>query len=236
VIEGDGGVASPRDPYKRTAWIAGRPAPFATAGERPWKDAVAAQMPAATDKGCSGMVIEFTLENGLAWPAHPDIDNLCEPVFSTVVNRLRWFGASRPNLDWFLATKRPGAKLGAMITLLGSPAPNVAAVLTHPILAATWPGPLPRSARDEHFAGWVRDQRTPRLSGTLAVALEFGGSRVNIGDVATGPVKSVIDCLQPIVGGPFGNPDDHRIVLLLVSKGVPGIADGAVRVTVGPHA
>ena len=214
-------------------WVAGRPAPFATAGERPWKVAVAAQVPASAGLACSGMVIEFTLEKGLAWPAHPDIDNLCEPVFSTVINRLRWFGGSRPNLDWFLATKRPGAELGAMITVLGSAAPDVSTVLTLPALAATWPGPLPRSARDEQFATWVRDQRTPPLSGTLAVALEFGGSQVNIGDIATGPVKSVIDCLQPTVGGPFGNPDDHRIVLLLVRKRVPGIADGAVRLTVG---
>jgi len=181
------------------------------------------------------MVIEFTLEDGLAWPAHPDIDNLCEPVFSTVINRLRWFDGSRPNLDWFLATKRPGAELGAMITVFGSPAPDVSTVLTHPTFTATWPGPLPRSARDERFASWVRDQGTSPLSGTLAVALEFGGSRVNIGDIATGPVKSAIDCLQPIVAGSFGNPDDHRIVLLLVSKRVLGIADGAVRVTVGPH-
>jgi hypothetical protein len=80
-------------------WIAGRPAPFATAGERPWKDALAAQVPAPSGQSPSGMVIEFTLENGLAWPGHPDIANLCEPVFSAVINRLGWFGGSRPNLD-----------------------------------------------------------------------------------------------------------------------------------------
>jgi hypothetical protein len=79
---------------------------------------------------------------------------------------------------------------------------------------------------------------SPGASGAAwhpCVSLEFGGSRVNIGNVATGPVKSVIDCLQPILGGRFGNPDDHRIVLLLVSKRAPGLVDGAVRVTVGPH-
>ena len=233
---GEGRPAYPRNSEETKVWVAGRPAPFATAGERPWKEAIATQMPAPAGQACSGMVIEFTLEDGLAWPAHPDIDNLCEPVFSTVINRLRWFGGSRPNLDWYLVTKRPGAEVGAMITVLGSLAPDVSTVLAHPAFAATWPGPLPRSARDEQFAAWVRDQQTPPLSGTLAVAVEFGGSRVNIGDVATGRVKSVIDCLQPILGGPFGNPDDHRIVLLLVSKRVPGIADGAVRVTVGQHA
>ena len=217
-------------------WVAGRPAPFATAGERPWKDLLAAQMPAPSGRTPTGMVIEFTLEHGRAWPAHPDIDNLCEPVFSTVINRLGWFGGSRPNIDWYLAAKRPGSDPGAVITILAGSAPDVPTVLTRPAFTSTWPGPLPRSARDERFAAWVRDQETPVPPGPLAIALEFGGSRVNLGDVATGPVKSVIDCLQPIIGGPFGNPDDHRIVLLLVSKRTTGLVDGAVRVTVGPHA
>ena len=86
------------------------------------------------------------------------------------------------------------------------------------------------------FTAWVHDQETPVPPGSLAVALEFGGSRINIGDVATGRVKNVIDCLQPILGGAFGNPDDHRIVQLLVMKRASGVADGAIRVTVGPHA
>jgi hypothetical protein len=182
------------------------------------------------------MVIDFTLDRGRAWPAHPDIDNLCQPVFSTVISRQGWFGGSRPNLAWYLATKRPGAKVGALISVVTGPGPDVAAVLTRPRFTATWPGPLPRSARDEQFAAWVSNQGTPRVSGTLAVALEFGGPRVNIGDIATGSVKSLIDCLQPILGGSFGNPDDHRIVLLLVVKRRSGVPDGAVRVTVGPYA
>jgi hypothetical protein len=85
------------------------------------------------------------------------------------------------------------------------------------------------------FAGWVREHATHVPPGSLAVVLEFGGSQINIGDVATGRVKNVIDCLQPLLGGTFGNPDDHRIVLLLVSKRAGDLADGAVRVTVGPH-
>jgi|BarGraIncu00421A_1022006.scaffolds.fasta_scaffold29805_1 hypothetical protein len=217
------------------AWVSGRPAPFATAGERPWKDAIAAQVSAPSGQSSSGMAIDFILPIGHGWPGHPDIDNLCEPVFSTVINRLGWFGGGRPNLEWYLATKRPGTELGAVISVLTGPPLDVAAVATRPGFDGTWSGPLPRSARDEQFAAWVRDQGTPPPSGTLAVALEFGGSRVNVGDIATGPVKSVIDCLQPIIGGPFGNPDDHRIVLLFVVKRAFGIPDGAVRITVGSH-
>ena len=36
-----------------------------------------------------------------------------------------------------------------------------------------------------------------------------------------------------IIGGRFGNPDDHKVVLLLVIKRATGVAEGAVRVTVG---
>lgn len=214
------------------AWISGRPAPFATAGERPWKEAIAAQVPASSGEFSAGMVLDFSLHDDLGWPGHPDIDNLCEPVFSTVINRLRWFGGSRPRLVWYLATKRPGADLGALISVTADPAPEVASVVVAPRFAATSSGSLPSSARDVKFLAWVQAQGAPVPNGQLAVALEFGGSRVNIGNVATGPVKSTIDCLQPTIGGRLGNPDDHRIVRLLVVKDVSGIAEGDVRISV----
>jgi hypothetical protein len=179
------------------------------------------------------MVLDFSLRDDQGWPGHPDIDNLCEPVFSTVINRLRWFDGRRTSLIWYLATKRLGADVGAMISLTSDPAPEVASVVTAPGLAATWSGDPPSSARDARFLAWVKEQRAPAAEGQLAVALEFGGSRVNIGDVATGPVKHIIDCLQPVVGGRLGNPDDHRIVCLLVVKDVFGVGESGVRITVG---
>ncbi len=215
------------------AWISGRPAPFATAGERPWKDAMAEQVPASLGEYSAGMVLDFSLRDDHGWPGHPDIDNLCEPVFSTVINLLRWFGGSRTSLVWYLATKRLGTNVGASISLTSDPAPEVASVVAAPSLAATWSGDPPSSARDAHFLAWVQAQGAPAPEGQLAVVLEFGGSRVNIGDVATGPVKHIIDCLQPVVGGPLGNPDDHRIVCLLVVKNVFGVGESGVRITVG---
>jgi hypothetical protein len=215
------------------ALIAGRPAPFATASERRWKDAIAVQVPASSGEYSAGMVLDFSLRGDHGWPSHPDIDNLCEPVFSTVINRLRWFGGSRTGLIWYLATKRPAAEEGAAIALSSDPAPEVASVVTAPSLAAIWSGGPPSSARDVRFLAWVQAQGAPCCPGQLSVALEFGGSRVNIGDVATGPVKHIIDCLQPVVGGPLGNPDDHRIVCLLVIKDVFGVGESCVRITVG---
>jgi hypothetical protein len=215
------------------ALIAGRPAPFATAGERRWKDAIAVQVPASSGEYSAAMVLDFSLRGDHGWPSHPDIDNLCEPVFSTVINRLRWFGGSRTGLIWYLATNRPAADEGAMIALTSDPAPDVASVVAGPSIAATWSDDPPAGARDALFLAWAQAHGTPAAEGPLSVALEFGDSRVNIGDVATGPVKHIIDCLQPVVGGPLGNPDDHRIVCLLVVKDLSGVDEGCVRITVG---
>jgi hypothetical protein len=223
-------------PQLLTVWVEGRPAPFATAGERPWKERIDARVPRPSGHPVSGLVLDFTLPHPPSWPAHPDIDNLCEPVFATLINRLGWFGGSRPALGWFLATKRPGAEPGVAISLQAGRASAPAALVSHPVLSATWPGPLPRSARDVDFVSWVREQDATLGPGPMAVALEFGSPRVNIGDIATGTVKSSIDCLQPILGGPFGDPDDHRVEALLVSKGVQGVPEGAVRVIVGAYA
>ncbi len=70
-----------------------------------------------------------------------------------------------------------------------------------------------------------------------AVGLRFGGSAVNIGDIATGRVKSVIDCLYPILGGVVGAPEDWRITSLYVEKKSANVPDGAVSVTIdhGPE-
>jgi hypothetical protein len=215
------------------AWISGRPAPFATAGERPWKEAIAAQVPASTGESSAGMVLDFSLREDPDWPGHPDVDNLCEPVFTTVINRLHWFGGSRTNLVWYLATKRPAADLGALVWVTADPAPKVASVVTVPNFTATWPGSSPSSARDAQFLAWVQAQGASVPEGQLAVALEFGGSSVNIGDVATGAVKHIIDCLQPVIGGRLGNPDDHRFVCVLVVKDVSGVPQSGVRITLG---
>jgi hypothetical protein len=215
------------------AWISGQPAPFATAGEHPWKEALAAQTPCSSEECSTGMVMDFSLRYDVPWPGHPDIDNLCEPVFSTVINRLRWFNGTRTNLSWYLATKRPGADLGALISVTSSPAPEVASVVMAPCFAATWSGSMPKSARDAQFLAWVAAQGARFSDDPLAVALEFGGSGVNIGDVPTGAVKHIIDCLQPVIGGRLGNPDDHRIVRLFVAKNVSGAGESSVRISVG---
>ena len=66
---------------------------------------------------------------------------------------------------------------------------------------------------------WVRSiyDKSP-VGASVSVELVFRGWGVNLGDVATGPVKSCIDCLQPVIGGPVGNPDDWKISRLQVVR------------------
>ena len=58
----------------------------------------------------------------------------------------------------------------------------------------------------------------PLPGDALACELLFGSRTINLGDIATGRVKNVIDCLYPALGGTAGAPDDHRIRALEVRR------------------
>ncbi len=61
-------------------WIPGTPAPFATRGEKPWKDQLAQAVPDHPNTGV-GLKLSFVLSDEGTWLRKTDIDNLCEPVF-----------------------------------------------------------------------------------------------------------------------------------------------------------
>jgi hypothetical protein len=42
--------------------------------------------------------------------------------------------------------------------------------------------------------------------------------RINRGEIATGAVKAIIDCLWPIIGGKPRAPEDWRIEELMVER------------------
>jgi hypothetical protein len=96
---------------------------------------------------------------------------------------------------------------------------------------------LPRSARDENFAAWVSRtmSRPARSLGGLTVELGFAGP-VNLGDIATGRLKNVIDCLYPLIGGRPGAPNDSRVTVIEATRMHREVAAGVrVRVTEGPN-
>lgn len=152
------------------------------------------------------------------YPFGPDLDNLCERIFSVLVNRIGWFGARRPNIQGWRATKAVGTLTGVRVRVLDAPR-VVDAAGGRTLLDLPVSGPLPLHARDEPFAERVRramiDLTAP--ASTLLVELMFTGP-INLGDVATGRVKSVIDCLWPVLGGAPGAPDDDRISCLEVIR------------------
>jgi hypothetical protein len=211
--------------------VAGLPATFATAGEKAWKNLIAVRIPAPSMGGREvGLSARFVVPT-LAPAGHPlDIDNLCEPLFSVLVNRAGWFGGARPNIRWWSASKEEGAEYGCRIAVSSNLTPPLDKRL--PLIEGTYAGPWPRSAKAPEVAEWSRtilladDHFAP--SAALSCYLGFGSDRINIGNVATGVVKSFIDCLYPILGGGAGSPSDHRIDELTVAKAVQGVAVDAL--------
>jgi hypothetical protein len=203
--------------------VNGLPATFATAGEKPSKAQLKQQIPSPSLDGREkGITTRFVLPT-LAPRGYPlDIDNLCEPLFSVLVNRAGWFGGTRSGIPWWRASKEVGVLPGCDITVSRDSEPSDLEL--GPLLEATYKGPLPRGGRESEVADWacsLLDSREPfPATCALACFLGFGSSRTNIGAISTGPVKSFIDCLYPILGGVPGAPNDHRIDELTVSKGL----------------
>jgi hypothetical protein len=71
--------------------------------------------------------------------------------------------------------------------------------------------------------------------GRLTIELEFAGP-VNLGDIAAGRPKNVIDCLYPVIGGRPGAPDDSRVTAIEATRmHREGAAGVRVRVIEGPN-
>jgi hypothetical protein len=191
--------------------VKGIPAPWANSGETKWKEAMRHQVPAAGDtSGLKGLVMEF------GYRGRGDLDNLCEPVFSVVVNEKKWFGGRRSNIEWWLASK-DSKRTGCKIVASSDDSPPVE--FGKLMFEGKYKGTLPRRAKNEPMLDWMKKNYVERpIEKMVGVELGFEGYGVNLGDISTGPVKSCIDCLQPILGGPEGNPDDGRISDLLVKR------------------
>jgi hypothetical protein len=192
-------------------FVKGTPAPWANPGESNWKNAMRRQVPKAGDaNGLKGLVMEF------GYRGRGDLDNLCEPVFSIVVNEKRWFGGRRSNIEWWIASKE-SKRAGCKIVTSSDESPKVD--FGKVVFEGRYKGSLPKRAINESMLDWMKKSYvTQPVVGMVGVELCFEGHRINLGDISTGPVKSCIDCLQPILGGPEGNPDDGRISDLLVKK------------------
>lgn len=213
-------------------WVPGEPATFSTKKEEKWKKDLQSELAGIIPRECEGVSLDFILST-LAPNGHPlDLDNLCEPVFSVLCGKLGWFSGRRPNINKWSACKSVGKNTGVHIKV--SDFEFNISNNSRVVFDSVYSGVLPKKATDINFIEWVEQQvaidiqRRERYS----IRIEFGGVAVNIGEIATGRVKSIIDCMVPILGGKRGAPEDWRINQLAVSKGAENLNAEQVRIRI----
>jgi len=75
--------------------------------------------------------------------------------------------------------------------------------------------------------------RKTHSEGQYLILLRFDNSKINIGDIATGKVKTTIDNLYPVIGGVCGQPEDWRVnILLQVEKCSTGSGGAGVHISI----
>ncbi len=203
-------------------WIAGEPATFATKRERPWKEAIRQAIPEG-ESCCQsgGMLLDFHVQSSQRGGHSFDVDNMCEPVFSAVINQLGWLGGRRPNLMWFRARRLLKTPAGCVTRLEQGSAPLFSPDGLRLVFEGVYRGPLAKSGTAPELPAWLAElPSVPSATNkSVGIKLSFAGTKVNLGDIATGTVKSTIDCLDPLLGGTAGAPDDWKVNALQCEKG-----------------
>ena len=200
---------SPQPTKELDIKITGTPTPFANPGEKEWKNQLNKQIPPSTGGDEKGVTININY-NGRG-----DLDNLLEPILSVLVNKKNWFHGKRPNIQWITATKQTGTP---GCTIKTSTNPNPPPHTGTPIYTTTYQGTLPNKTNQQLLKHIQQTYQQKPANTPITVELTYTGTKINLGDIATGPVKSTIDNLQPILGGPTNNPDDHKITKLQIHK------------------
>ena len=224
----------PRALDQGLAWIVpGMPASYSTGLEAAWMETISAAVPpSGGEHPEDGLLVDISIP--LPTPQAPgaDLDNLLDPVFSAVINRQGWFGGRRSNLRWVAASKLVLDEPGLRLALLNE-APDLWRDSEVEIaMNAVYEAEIPTSNTSSDYEEWVSVHAgRPLPPGGVGVALDFSDPGVNLGDIATGVVKRVIDGLWPILGGESGAPHDGRIAALRMRKGLTWI-DGSVAVKV----
>ncbi len=201
-------------------WVHGVPATFATKGEIPWRKALEhaiCSIPIPSNENF-GLNLKFILPTLTPNNQPLDVDNLCEPVFSVLINKLGWFGGKPSGLQFSVETKIPL---------------EMTRVFGNLLFDAVFEGELPRKATDNNIPSWLNSLKKfdQQNNDRFVIRLQFGGLKLNIGNIATGEVKSIIDCLYPVIGGLKGKPEDWRVDVLQVEKGTTNLND-SVRISI----
>lgn len=102
--------------------INGQPAAFATRGECLWKAAVVQSMPQPPPGAhFQGLIVDLRLRQG---ETLKDVHNLCERLFSVVVNQVGWFSGRRSTIRSWRATRHVDAASGCTVEVADSGVPR----------------------------------------------------------------------------------------------------------------
>ncbi len=235
------GTATRTDATWRTQpaqWIVtGRPVGYSSGdAEREWKDLIRAAVPLAgtAQPAGSGLFADFSIQQPSPRATGFAIDNLLDPVLSAVINGQGWFGGHRPNLSWVAAQKRVQAEPGVRLAVLPNPPRLWQGSDADVAFDSAYPDDLPTAGSIDEYAVWVdRHMLRPLPKGAVGVAIEMADAEVNLGDIAGGVIKVLIDGLWPILGGHRGVPHDRRITSMVVRKGISGLNGTAAIKVVG---
>ncbi len=151
------------------------------------------------------------------------------------MNKRGWFRGHRPNIMWWRAARRISKSPRCHITVFSTDAPDIAVGPEMILLDAVFEGQLPADAQDPMLPSWLQSnaaKSTRANDPRFGVQLCFQGTRANLGEIATGPVKHVLDCSYPVIGGSPGSPEDWRIELLQVEKNCDILQNGTLRLRI----
>lgn len=213
--------------------LAGVPSPWSGSGEKTWKETLRRGIPEpTTEYDAQGVLLHFRLTGADSGYSAADLDNLCEPIFQVLIGEQGWFSGKRANLRWFRASKSYGEAPGCDLTVTRSSPVDAPQTHSRMLLSTLYIGPLPLRGSDSPLADWVGSiPEAPVQIDRCAVLLQFADTAVNIGDIPTGRVKNVVDCLYPVLGGKPSDPEDWRVDILQVEKGAAYVSLGALRIT-----
>jgi hypothetical protein len=219
-------------------WIVtGKPVGYSSGvAEQEWKALIRKAVPQAEAPRTadSGLFADFGVPQPTLQASGFDLDNLLDPVLSAVINGQGWFGRHRPNLRWIAAHKSVLDEPAVRLAVLSDP-PHLwqQSDVEEVGLDAVYPGNLPSAESIDEYAAWVEQNMHPLRRGGVGVAIDIADAAVNLGDVANGPIKILIDGLWPVLGGGPGAPHDKRIVALVIRKSVSGLNGAAAIKVVG---
>jgi hypothetical protein len=190
-----------------TLFIKGDLATFAATKERSLEERLDSIIPLCPpEKKYKGVALRFTLSSS-THNGHPlDLDNLVEPVFSVLVGKKGYFSGNKANILWWYTKKEISNPAGVEIEVSeDNPSINING---KEIFKGEYHGDLPKSATSEDLPKWLISYGfSKRKYEGFWIHLIFP-ERTKIKEIATGTVKSTIDCLLSIVGGKPKTPED----------------------------